>query len=158
VAIVWKQVVGGQAQLPLLFTSHIADGLPMAYDTVDLGGVYDADVAMAPGKVYVVWEDDMTGAVGFRSGTYVSPPSDIQTVSGRGLQVRPNPSTDGWTVAGDVHAWHFTLVDVAGRHVSTTMRMESNDLRIDGTALPPGVYVLQCRRGVEQCGIRLVRY
>lgn len=69
-AMVWKQTVSGAAQLPIRFTNNIADGFPAAYDTVDLGDITNADVALANGKIFVVWEDDNTGTIKYRTGTY----------------------------------------------------------------------------------------
>ncbi len=73
-AIVWKQTVSGVAQLPILFTNNIAIGFPATYDTVDLSNITNSDVAIANGKIFVVWEDDNSGTVKYRTGTYTQSP------------------------------------------------------------------------------------
>jgi hypothetical protein len=65
-AIVWRQVVSGNTQLPVLFTNDIANGFPAAYDTVDLNDETDADVAVSNGNLFVIWEDDNSGTVKYR--------------------------------------------------------------------------------------------
>ncbi len=79
-AIVWKQTVSGAAQLPILFTNDIANGFPASYDTVDLDYITNADVAMSNGKLFVVWQDDESGTVKYRSGTYTQISTGINEV------------------------------------------------------------------------------
>lgn len=73
-AIVWKQTVSGVAQLPILFTNNIANGFAAMYDTVDLNNITNADVAISNGKIFVVWQDDNSGTVKYRTGTYTQSP------------------------------------------------------------------------------------
>ncbi|MBS1683990.1 MAG: T9SS type A sorting domain-containing protein [Bacteroidetes bacterium] len=98
-AILWKQNIGGDAQLPILFTNNVAKGFPATYDTVDLGDITNADVAVANGKVFVVWEDDNSGTVKYRLGTFTPDtvavsPNSITTISEKGFAIYPNPATD----------------------------------------------------------------
>ncbi|MEP7168358.1 MAG: T9SS type A sorting domain-containing protein [Bacteroidota bacterium] len=71
-AVVWKQNVNGADQLALRFTNNIATGFPAAYDTVDLNYITNADVTLTDGNIFVVWEDDNSGTVKYRTGTYTS--------------------------------------------------------------------------------------
>ncbi|MEI7801924.1 MAG: hypothetical protein WCI97_04720, partial [Bacteroidota bacterium] len=81
-AVVWKQIVNGETQLLIRFTDSIMNGLPVAYDTIDLDNITNADIAMVNGKVYVVWEDDGSGTVKYMSGTYeVEIPNSISVVA-----------------------------------------------------------------------------
>jgi len=93
-AIVWTQNVNGADQLPVLFTNNINNGFPSAYDTVDLGDVINADVALSNGNMYVVWEDDNTGTVRYRKGTFIPAVTSVNESQTTHLSVFPNPSTD----------------------------------------------------------------
>lgn len=92
-AIVWKQTVSGSAQLPILFTNNIANGFPSVYDTVDLADVTNADVAISNDKVYVVWEDDNSGTVKYRSGSYTQINTSINITETKNISIYPNPIT-----------------------------------------------------------------
>ena len=46
IAIVWKQSVNGDAQLPILLTPDITNGFPASYDTVAVNNVTNADVKL----------------------------------------------------------------------------------------------------------------
>ncbi len=92
-AIVWKQTVSGSAQLPILFTNNIANGFPSVYDTVDLADVTNADVAISKDKVYVVWEDDNSGTVKYRSGSYTQINTGVYNTESKNFSIYPNPLT-----------------------------------------------------------------
>ncbi|MEO6190394.1 MAG: T9SS type A sorting domain-containing protein [Saprospiraceae bacterium] len=77
VAVVWTQDVNGKAQLPLLFSKDISKGLTTNYDTVDLDNITNTDVAMNSKEIYVVWQDDNSRTIKFRSGNYASIPTNI---------------------------------------------------------------------------------
>ncbi|MCX6199631.1 MAG: T9SS type A sorting domain-containing protein [Bacteroidetes bacterium] len=95
VAIVWKQNVSGATQLPMLFTNNIANGFPSMYDTVDLANETNTDVAVSNGKVYVVWQDDNTNTVKFRSGTFTPVViSSVTEISTNSFSIYPNPTND----------------------------------------------------------------
>jgi hypothetical protein len=70
-AIAWKQTVNSADELPLLFTSDISNGFSSAPDTVDLNNVTTVDVAMSNGNIFVVWEDEGSGTIKFREGSYL---------------------------------------------------------------------------------------
>jgi hypothetical protein len=93
-AIVWKQTVSGASQLPILFTNNIANGFPAAYDMVDLNDITNADVAMRNGNVFVVWQDDNSGTVKYRSGTYSQSTTGINEIAATDFSVYPNPTND----------------------------------------------------------------
>lgn len=95
VAIAWKQNVSGASQLPMLFTNNIANGFPITYDTVDLANETNTDVAVSNGKVYVVWQDDNSNTVKYRSGTYTPVViSSINEIAENNFSVYPNPAND----------------------------------------------------------------
>ncbi len=74
VAVVWRQNFNMNAQIPILFTNNIQDGFPMDYDSVVAGSgmsaVVNVDVAVANGNIHVVWQDDASGNVKYRQGSF----------------------------------------------------------------------------------------
>src|SRR3990167_831716 len=70
-AIVWRQVVNNVVELPILFTNDLKNGFPTQFDIVDQDEIRNADVALSNGTVFVVWEDDNSGTVKYRKGTFV---------------------------------------------------------------------------------------
>jgi hypothetical protein len=92
-AVVWKQVVNGGDECMLRFTNDISNGLPAAYDTVDLGNVVNADVAISNGNVYVVWQDGGSGTVKFRNGTFNSTTGIPMPGAEHSFSVFPNPAS-----------------------------------------------------------------
>jgi hypothetical protein len=97
-AVVWKQTVSGSAQLPILFTNNIANGFPSVYDTVDLADVTNADVAISNDKVYVVWEDDNSATVKYRSGSYTQINTGVNNTETKDISFYPNPITSELTI------------------------------------------------------------
>lgn len=93
-AIVWKQTVSAVAQLPILFTNNISKGFPVNYDTVDLTDITNADVALSNGNIYVVWQDDKSGTVKFRSGSYTQVSTGIANkLKDETFNIFPNPTS-----------------------------------------------------------------
>ncbi len=92
-AIAWPQTVNGNAQLALQFTDNIAHGFPYGYSILADKNVENTDLAISnDGRIYVVWEDNSTGTVKFKSGSYTL--SGVQTPSKTAAFVRifPNPA------------------------------------------------------------------
>lgn len=119
-AIVWPQVVNGNDQCILRFTNNILNGLPAGYDTVDLDNVTNADVALTENKIYVVWEDDNSGTIKFRSGIF-TPATGIHELSrGLSLSVYPNPATDFITVDCNKKIDEIVITNFLGQKIFTT--------------------------------------
>lgn len=150
-AIVWKQGVSGVAQLPIMFTNDIANGFPTTYDTVDLGDITNADVAISNGNIFVVWQDDNAGTVKYRFGTYtpaplfgaiqvtITPPAAV--AAGVTWNVDGNSAQVSGTTIGNLpvgtHTINFTAVNgwlaPATQFVTVTA---NNTLAITGTFTP----------------------
>lgn len=92
IAIAWKQTVNGVAQLPILFTNDLTNGFPATYDTVDLGDITNTDIQIANGNIWVVWQDDNSGTVKFRHGTYQLNTSTTE-IENSEFSIFPNPAT-----------------------------------------------------------------
>jgi len=73
------------------FTDNIENGLPAAYDTVDLNDVTNADVTLTDGNIFIVWQDDNSGTVKFRKGTFTTATGIEENNSSGSFSVSPNP-------------------------------------------------------------------
>ena len=97
-AIVWKQVVSGENQIVALFTNDISSGFPAVFDTVAINNVDKADVALSDDNIYVVWQDDNSNTVKFRSGTYCTTVQAKSTQGIKSLSVYPSPKDHEWHI------------------------------------------------------------
>ncbi len=145
VAIVWKQNVSGAAQLPMLFSNNIADGFPVVYDTVDLLNITNTDVALANGKVYVVWQDDNAGTVKYRTGTFTPDTaviSSINEISAGNFSVYPNPANDNLNITStDNGKFSFTVFNSIGEKIYTNETTANCQLSIANWI--SGIYSIQ---------------
>jgi hypothetical protein len=145
-AIVWKQNVSGVAQLPILFTNNIANGFPASYDTVDLANITNADVAMSNGNVFVVWQDDASGTVQYRSGTYTTSTTGIsETQTENNFSFYPNPVSSIITLQSniDLQKAEIKIYNLLGENVFTQNNISNATL--DVAQLNNGIYFLQMR-------------
>ena len=148
-AIVWKQLVSGTSQLGIYFTENIHNGFPINYDTVATGNVNEVsntDVAISNGKVHVVWQDNVSGTVKYRIGTYTVAGS-IKVVSDNSLlTVFPNPAGDFINLNSEKIPGYFgySILDVTGKEVMNAKLNSSDSPReINVSSLCDGVYLLQ---------------
>ena len=146
-AIVWTQMVSGNAQLPLLFTNNIANGFPALYDTVDLSNITNADVAVGNGKVFVVWEDDGSGTIKYRSGTFSSITRVNENKEENLFSVYPNPASDKLQVlSSKFQGGELKVFDVLGESIfQSTLNHQS----VDVSGLSKGIYFIQLKTGNE---------
>ena len=145
-AIVWKQNVNGVSQLPIKFTNDILTGFSSSYDTVDLGDVTNTDIAMFNGNLWVVWEDDNSGTVKYRNGTYVQVGTSLNELEQNKNIVFPNPVKDHLHLRTDSgfnndDVWEFLIYNSLGE---VCMKSYLNyDHSIDVADLKPGLYLLE---------------
>ncbi len=144
-AIVWKQVVSGEAQLPILFSNDISNGLPAIYDTVDIDDITNADVAMSNGKLFVVWQDDSSGTVKYRSGTYTQATTGMSENSEFSFSVYPNPVSSTLTLQSnfDLSNAAVKVTNLLGETVLLQNHLRTSSL--DVMSLSNGVYFLQVK-------------
>ncbi|MEO7176010.1 MAG: T9SS type A sorting domain-containing protein [Saprospiraceae bacterium] len=147
VAIVWRQTISGNVQLPILFTKDIADGLPVAYDTVDLVDITNADVAIADGKVWVVWQDDNSQTVKYRSGTYSTSTTGISQLEENNLIAYPNPVTDILSIKfkNEIPFAEISVLNVLGKVVLKKNVKNTNNTTLQVGDLANGIYFIQIR-------------
>lgn len=89
--VVWKETVLGDNKALFRFSSDINNSLNPVPDTIANAGVVNADVAIHNGNVYVVWQDDISGTVKFKSGIYI-PTTNISVVETGRILLYPNPT------------------------------------------------------------------
>jgi hypothetical protein len=147
-AIVWKQTVSGVSQLPIMFTRDIAKGFGSFYDTVDLGDITNADVALSNRKVFVIWEDDNSGTVKYRMGSY-SPITSINEVRQNDFTVTPNPASTAITLLSDNYLQNVdvNIVNLLGETMLTQTIHNKSTTEIDVSGLSNGIYFIVIRSG-----------
>ena len=144
-AIVWRQVVSSVVQLPILFTNDIANGFTAAYDTVDVSNITNTDVAMSNGNIFVVWQDDASGTVKYRSGTYTQVNTGIKEITETNFTVYPNPVSTTITLQSniDLQNAEIKIFNLLGELVLTKSNIRN--ATIDVETLTNGIYFLQVR-------------
>jgi len=160
VAMLWRHSLNSNSQLGLFFTSDITKGFPATYDTLALSNVINADVALSLEKVFVVWQDNNTNTVKYKSGAYESRTGIKETAAINDFEVYPNPSGDVWNVSGNTEHALVTveLMDRYGRSISTKEIFASGGKfqgSVNNTELPQGIYVLKVTDGKKE-GVRMV--
>ena len=161
-AIVWEQTVNSTVQLPLFFTNNINSGLPAAYDTVDLNDITNADVALANGKIFVVWEDDNSGTVKYRKGSYNVSTSVPSLENNFSFAVQQNP------VAGNILKIQFsdflnakaeyTITNLLGQDlIHSAAGVQSKKMNINISSLAPGTYFLTIISGNKSFVSKIIR-
>jgi hypothetical protein len=150
-AIVWKQTVSGSAQLPILFTNNIANGFPASYDTVALTGNTNADVSLGNENIFVVWQDDNSGTVKFRNGTYSAAPTGIIELAERNFAVFPNPFYTETTFQTDNPFNNTTLAiyNSHGQMVKQIKNISGLTFTLLRDNLPCGLYFIRMTEGNE---------
>lgn len=148
-AIVWKQIVSGGVQLPILFTNNLADSFPASYDTVALNNITNTDVAISNGNIYVVWQDDNSGTVKFRSGAYPISTGIHESTSSNTVSIFPNPFSNSTTLqfSGNLNNATLTIFNVFGKIVKQTMNISGQTFNLTRDNLPSGLYAIQLTEG-----------
>ena len=145
-AIVWRQVASGQASLPLLYTNDVSNGFPVAYDTVDIDNITNTDVAIKNGNIYVVWQDDNSGTVKFRSGNYTPGTTGIEEPSSANFSIYPNPSEEFITInSKNNHPFQVNIFNSLGEKVYSSNQEQK--LRLPIETWTNGLYLIQINTG-----------
>ena len=142
-AIVWRQVVNGIAELPILFTNNISNGMSSVNDTVDLGNVTSSDVALSNGKIAVVWQDDNSGTVKYRTGTYIPSGTSLSEIEKDEFTIFPNPVADYLTFnSGTIPVnSEVTILNVLGEPIYFRDNFNTGSIEVSG--LNRGIYFIR---------------
>jgi hypothetical protein len=155
-AIVWRQTVNSKAELALKYTDDLTSGFSLGYELVDMDDVTNTDVALYGDRIHVVWQDDKSGNVMYRTGVYTKNITGAGIKSVDHLFVYPNPSAGLITIysaAGkDDVAEFFDLFGKKCLHVP----LELGANRVDLSSLERGVYILRAGSPAGQV-IKLIR-
>ncbi len=162
VALAWKQFVNGEIQLPILFTEDITTGLPSTFETIAFGGVSNLDLVLSSENIYIVWQDDNSGTVKFRSGTYSMPTLIRDNILVDDLISYPNPSAKAWTIEGSAAYPNLIieLYNTQGVLVYSSLIEINNGYflhEIDNSNLISGIYVLKLGHNNYQQSIKLLK-
>jgi hypothetical protein len=149
VAIVWSQTINGTAQLPLLFTNNINKGFPPLYDSVVLADITNADVAVSDGKVFVVWEDDNSGTVKYRSGTFISSTAGIEeNISENLFSFTPNPATNNVSIHFTATDANLTVTNSLGKEIfSQHLPGSQNNIQLNTSKWDKGIFFITLQSG-----------
>ncbi|MBK7440736.1 MAG: T9SS type A sorting domain-containing protein [Bacteroidetes bacterium] len=153
VAITWRQNVGTNSEIPLLFTSDISNGLPLEYDTVallDFYGLENTDVAASATSVHVVWQDNYNDVVYYRNGTYAEPLTTSEIIDQQ-IKLYPNPAKDVIYVKSDFDISTFSLINMNGERIIITSTLLKDEIAINVKNVASGIYLvlLQDNSGVQ---------
>jgi hypothetical protein len=147
-AIVWKQNTDMGAEAAFMFTPDIQNEIPMIFDSFG-SDVVNADVAMANGKVHVVWEDGNTGTVQYQKGSYLTTSVSQHDSNTPALLAYPNPAHDFFLIkgkSGDFTTADFSLYSIAGNLVPVKAIIEDGSVVIPVSGLQNGMYLLQVNK------------
>jgi hypothetical protein len=97
---VWVQNVSGSKNVAYSFAGNISSGFA-TYSNIPgttSSGLMNADIAMTPGAVHVVWEDDNSGKVMYIKGTYPLPSKVASLGNSEKIEIYPNPASTSFRV------------------------------------------------------------
>ena len=139
-ALLWRHSVDFSAGLALMFTSDIASGFPVNFDTVAYSNVGNGDVTLTTTQVLVAWQDNSSSKVKFRRGTYEAK-TGLQENS-KSTQLLPYPNPVSTLLQLNQQTSTISIFDMSGRLVITE---KGNS--IDVRELAPGIYFISTENG-----------
>lgn len=154
VAVLWRNTANFATGLGLLFTEDFRNGFPQAFDTVAFTNVRNGDVALSSNGIFVAWQDNSTGAVSFRSGSYGETVGTGPTPAFASIEIYPNPSSSEWQIKGIelFQNVNIAVSDIHGKIVYSEKNIpaeKTQDYFISNTAWPGGIYIIQITSGTQ---------
>jgi len=148
-AVVWKQRVNGTDQCMLRFSPEATSFNASTPDTIDQGDVTNADVAMVNGNIYIVWQDDMSGTVQFRSGSYSGTTNVQETNLIESFSVYPNPAENKiqFQFLNHHQSFDIRILDLSGKEILKREFVGNENPEMDTRDLASGMYLVQMRSG-----------
>jgi hypothetical protein len=147
-AFVWKQYSDGNEELAIQFTENINTGINALQEIVDINNVNGVDVMLYDGTIWVVWEDESSGTVKYKNGTYTSY-LNIESLQETASQflIKPNPSYENWKISGNTNSniTKFRISNSCGEIIKTGQLQSTNgsvNAEIDNSGLKPGIYII----------------
>jgi hypothetical protein len=149
IGVVCRQTINGTGQLPFFYSDDItADPLNPAFDTIGSGNITNADVLLTQDAVHIVWQDDNSETVKYRSGLLPVLPTNIADASTKeSMAVYPVPAHDYFIIRSTkkIRPESIRLSDIAGRAVQVNFTVEPGGIRCSTASLGTGVYFLYVR-------------
>ncbi len=153
VGTVFYQKTTAGSSIAFGFANNITSGYFTTFDTIATGvAVANADIALAPGEIHVVWQDG-TGTVKYKKGTYGSTTAVLGDLGKTKIDIYPNPSTNTILVSlngvGQIN--HAFILDATGRKYQLQADVKSNVASFSVAHLAKGLYyfIMQDDRGKE---------
>ncbi|MCY7410780.1 MAG: T9SS type A sorting domain-containing protein [Chitinophagales bacterium] len=134
--------------MPILFTNDINSGFPEPADTVDVDDITNTDVTISNGNIFVVWEDDNSGTVKYRKGTYNINTSVPSISVNTPINIYPNPSSSGEIFIGIDKIQNANATCTISNFLGQNL-IESNStvvkglLKVNISSLTSGTYLLK---------------
>ncbi|MDO8365779.1 MAG: T9SS type A sorting domain-containing protein [Saprospiraceae bacterium] len=149
-AIAWMQTVNSSAQLAVQFTNNISNGFSAGYEVLAANHVTNTDITLSNTEVYVVWEDQNSGTVKFKSGTYMLSGWSDHLNNLPLVRIYPNPTkTSEFYVefdAPNLSQLSFDLFDAQGQQrLSGSGLLIEGALKVEVGNLSAGVYFIRIK-------------
>ena len=145
IAAVWQNMEFGNVNVYFSSSTTGAADLVDNIDTVNIstvGNQQSPDVAYADGTFHIVWQDNDSGVVMYRSVTV--PYTGISEVDDQSMHVvvSPNPFSTSTIITFDNpygERYLLTVYDIAGKLISET-RISGSSAEVSASGLKPGTY------------------
>ena len=161
-AVVWQQNATSGKSIVYSFTKNITTTALSTFSVVATGsGMMNADVAMSPGTVHIVWEDDNAHTVMYMKGTYTVPvvPTGLAETSKELIDIYPNPASRNFTVSlkRDFVISSSYLTDMTGKIINLLPKINGSVATFSVEDIARGNYyfVLNDENG-KRCYSKLV--
>jgi len=157
--VIWKQVVLGKAQLQMMYTDSIQEGFNNAPYTVATNYVNNGDATVSADKLFIVWQDYLSGSIKYRFGNFDINNSVQNIGSKQNITVSPNPSNDFWNIKGvKKSSTKLTLLNSQHQQLSSKEYNHSNELiSLDNQHLPSGIYFLHIINNYQNQILKLIK-
>jgi len=149
-AMVWYQFSNGKQEVALQFTEDLNQGLNNVQEIVDTDFVNAVDVMLHEGNIWVIWEDEVSGTVKYRRGSYSSSLSSPSLVAEE-EELQVIHGKESWLISSgrSQEPIHWQLFNVNAQLLSagnTSFAKEGQRVEISYDFLPAGMYVLRIQQ------------
>ncbi|NOT35994.1 MAG: T9SS type A sorting domain-containing protein [Saprospiraceae bacterium] len=147
-----QSVVANKVEIPMWFTNNYENGINTKYQLVDEFNISNCDITMNKNSIFVVWQDDNTRTVNFRSGSY-NPTSLLDEKSNK-LPVVYN-TINSWLIESDFLTT-LEIVDIHGRTIKTFDNIQNNNVEISKQDVAPGMHIAKIKTTSKTFYIKLL--
>jgi hypothetical protein len=148
-AAAWVQSTSSGKSIAYVLSSNVSSGFSGTTTVTGAtgSGLMNVDVAMTPGAIHLVWQDDNTNKVMYAKGTYAVPTTttnvSVSSIPAKKvIEVFPNPANENFTVSlTDInHISSCYLSDIAGRRINLTPVYKNNEAVFSLKGIAKGSY------------------